>query len=653
MPNKQLPAIGDSNWGVPLNSYITQTTDNTNGGGFNSFTNFVDRPTNLTVDDKGKTYLNNRTNNFHEWTGTTWNVRHTGGFVNVMDYGAITSTNDTAVVQAAIDYVQGSNIDKLYLPGGAYSFEVNISGDKCITVFGASRGGPSGGANTQVKAINPGGYAFSTHSTSVQHIEDMAIVGYGDFGGGNPKISNGIRCFPIPGVPQQSNFNPIMIKNVNFTACDIGLRKDACLFGKFENINFFGCNIGVFNKGGGTLYASLYSGFDQWNHCYWAGCEKVCVYYDNRNNYDENQTKFENCWFEGNPGIVCLALGTGIGLSSLKFSHCWFEANSQNRGQNITIDGVTYVIQGFVFKFARGVIEHGGLPNGVSLSDRSYLRLNYVATGNEGGIHLDEIQYDESSYLDLGMVGDSSIGGYGAGTSVMAEYAMLSYPSGATNAGLNVYKTKNNRPTHTRQYFNQVGSRFGVDGGTLAQIISGDGIYGNKCYKVDFPINNSNALFNIENDNTGDLQYFVLTFAVKSPQSNGNLYFYKNNVGGGGNIVIKDNKWHTYCGIFKDTAYGLAFKNSQNIANTVLFSKVQWVTFATYQEAADYLKSDFYALPPSDPISWHDSAIPTTGTYVKGDVIYNTSPTPGGYMGWTCIIAGTPGTWKGFGLIEA
>ena len=78
---------------------------------------------------------------------------------------------------------------------------------------------------------------------------------------------------------------------------------------------------------------------------------------------------------------------------------------------------------------------------------------------------------------------------------------------------------------------------------------------------------------------------------------------------------------------------------------------MQCVDFDTYQEATEYVKSDFYALPIIDPISWHDSAIPTAGTYAKGDVIYNTAPTAGGYMGWTCTVAGTPGTWRPFGAI--
>ncbi len=46
-------------------------------------------------------------------------------------------------------------------------------------------------------------------------------------------------------------------------------------------------------------------------------------------------------------------------------------------------------------------------------------------------------------------------------------------------------------------------------------------------------------------------------------------------------------------------------------------------------------------------------AIPTAGTCVKGDIAFNNNPSPGGYAGWICTTSGTPGTWKGFGLIES
>lgn len=47
------------------------------------------------------------------------------------------------------------------------------------------------------------------------------------------------------------------------------------------------------------------------------------------------------------------------------------------------------------------------------------------------------------------------------------------------------------------------------------------------------------------------------------------------------------------------------------------------------------------------------TAAPTTGTWRVNDYIENTSPTAGGYSGWKCVTAGTPGTWKGVGLIES
>jgi hypothetical protein len=46
------------------------------------------------------------------------------------------------------------------------------------------------------------------------------------------------------------------------------------------------------------------------------------------------------------------------------------------------------------------------------------------------------------------------------------------------------------------------------------------------------------------------------------------------------------------------------------------------------------------------------SAAPTTGTWSLGDVVYNTNPSSGAYFGWVCTVAGTPGTWKTFGLIS-
>lgn len=46
------------------------------------------------------------------------------------------------------------------------------------------------------------------------------------------------------------------------------------------------------------------------------------------------------------------------------------------------------------------------------------------------------------------------------------------------------------------------------------------------------------------------------------------------------------------------------------------------------------------------------SGAPTTGEYLKGSIVMNNNPSGGGMAGWICTTAGTPGTWKTFGVIS-
>lgn len=45
------------------------------------------------------------------------------------------------------------------------------------------------------------------------------------------------------------------------------------------------------------------------------------------------------------------------------------------------------------------------------------------------------------------------------------------------------------------------------------------------------------------------------------------------------------------------------------------------------------------------------AAAPSSGTYERGDRVFNTDAVAGGYAGWYCTTGGTPGTWNEFGLI--
>ncbi len=49
----------------------------------------------------------------------------------------------------------------------------------------------------------------------------------------------------------------------------------------------------------------------------------------------------------------------------------------------------------------------------------------------------------------------------------------------------------------------------------------------------------------------------------------------------------------------------------------------------------------------------YSTAAPTTGSGYVGDIVWNTAPSAGSYIGWVCTTSGAPGTWKTFGPITA
>jgi Pectate lyase superfamily protein len=142
MALKTLPTIGDSNWGTPLNAHIGQLQSSIDGG-INKFEQFLQRPTTLTADDAGKTYLYTQTGNIHQWTGTAtgWKVLNES-VINVKDYGAVGDgvVDDTAAIQSCINLSTafGSN-QEVFLPKGNYKVAGNIIVPRGTKIHGAGK----------------------------------------------------------------------------------------------------------------------------------------------------------------------------------------------------------------------------------------------------------------------------------------------------------------------------------------------------------------------------------------------------------------------------------------------------------------------------------------------------------------------------------
>lgn len=54
----------------------------------------------------------------------------------------------------------------------------------------------------------------------------------------------------------------------------------------------------------------------------------------------------------------------------------------------------------------------------------------------------------------------------------------------------------------------------------------------------------------------------------------------------------------------------------------------------------------------NDKVHLNGSSPPTSGSYNRGDIVWNSEPKAKSFVGWICVQAGNPGTWAAFGEIR-
>lgn len=64
------------------------------------------------------------------------------------------------------------------------------------------------------------------------------------------------------------------------------------------------------------------------------------------------------------------------------------------------------------------------------------------------------------------------------------------------------------------------------------------------------------------------------------------------------------------------------------------------------------LYQDQNVLASTGPKVTRGSSAPSTGTWANGDICWKTNPANGTHIGFVCVTAGTPGTWRPFGAVQ-
>jgi len=83
-------------------------------------------------------------------------------------------------------------------------------------------------------------------------------------------------------------------------------------------------------------------------------------------------------------------------------------------------------------------------------------------------------------------------------------------------------------------------------------------------------------------------------------------------------------------------------KGHRFIAQSIL-GEISEYQIVPMGQRADGPRVEYGVAPPTS----------TDARYLPGSIVWNTAPTASGYVGWVCTTSGTPGTWKGFGSIQA
>lgn len=137
--------------------------------------------------------------------------------------------------------------------------------------------------------------------------------------------------------------------------------------------------------------------------------------------------------------------------------------------------------------------------------------------------------------------------------------------------------------------------------------------------------------------------------------------------GGGGHPYVKTEAFHT---VSYSASYGGGYQTGSDSTDDFYFkvgTDVAWVRVlcSTGSSTLQLRSFAIFAVGQfSDCAAWTGvqevvaggntgTAAPTSGTWEQGRIVWNRAPAASGFIGWVCVTAGTPGTWKTFGAISS
>lgn len=101
-----------------------------------------------------------------------------------------------------------------------------------------------------------------------------------------------------------------------------------------------------------------------------------------------------------------------------------------------------------------------------------------------------------------------------------------------------------------------------------------------------------------------------------------------------------------------NTQYPVLFAGGVHLRTDVPLNVQDGVLYSNGVGLIQRVNSADFFIPALQRLMVTRATAPATGTWSRGDIAWNSTPSAGGSAGWICTVAGTPGTWVQFGPIQ-
>ena len=561
----------------------------------------------------------------------------TGSPANVMDYGAKGdgTTDDTTAIQAALD----SGAAWVFFPDASY-----LCGGLIVPIGVQKIYGPgqllANANNVVVMQV-----VADTSRVKIKAIEGLRISG-------NSKTDvTGLKLGSTTNNPSAGAQEAVLylaVRDVRVGLCATGIDSRVSMEHDFDNVVLISNTVGL------KLYSDSVNGGGNANTFTAVRFQSnsVGAMLVSNSNYPMENNLFLGCLFQANSvcGLFAQGYSANGAIAGVSLTGFYVESNGLG-GSPVVIDSITVKVADFYFVQSTVVLENADIASSLSPfvlaeTNSKVAVTNLTGYGNPSGL-----VYSPDSTSLINEYGF----GVGVGTKYIETYGSISNAGvgavvGSPKMNLGFYRNDSTMANPAIPTLNNTTGATGTSIDKNANL----GLMASIQFAASVGSTASNRNYwNCGNGTAG--QYFVFSvIALASVNTTIRFYtlqtaIYKSlDVAFVANVPRRIVVTGTLLGTQGLQVYTYP---TDTVGATLSFKAFEYVVDSSLAVINDAYQSGNCGVKT---LNYEQlSAIPTTGTWARNEIVWNSAASASNPPGWICVASGTPGTWKAMANLAA